>query len=226
MHKNLPTALVAVDVCIFRIIDGVLCVYLAEVKSDSPYKGMNCLPGSLIHIDENAEDTLSRVLTQRTNLVPKEVYFEQLASFSDIQRDKRSRSVAIAYLGLTDSELTLSDDVVSRGRFVSLSKLKNMAFDHKEIIEYAHERLRNKINYSAIVKKLIRGQFTFSELQKAHEIILGKDLDKRNFRKKITSLELIKETKKYKKEGRMRPAMLYTWSSQKVETYDVLGFAK
>lgn len=226
MKKSLPTALVAVDICIFRIIDQELCVYVSKVKSESVYKGMNCLPGSLIHIDENAEDTLQRVLNDRTNLKPSEVYVKQLAAFSDIQRDVRSRSVAIAYYGLMDVDTIHIGDDVDKGHFVPVSTLKHIAFDHKEIIEVAIERLRNKVTYSSVVKKLLHKDFTFSELQNAHEIILGKDLDKRNFRKKINGLDLIKETKRYKKEGRMRPAMLYVWKSQKIERYDVLGFTK
>ncbi len=225
MNKNLPVAVVAADICIFRIINDELCVYLTLVKSEGLYKGMNCLPGALIQINENAEDTILRVLKERTNVVEPDVYVEQLYSFSKIQRDERSRSVSIAYMGLMDMGTDYASVDSSRGKFVPLSKVKNLAFDHKEVIILAHKRIRSKVLYSTIVKKLIREKFTFSLIQKCYEVVLGKALDKRNFRKKITALKLIKETGEQKKEGRMRPAMLYKWATKDVEFYDVLGFA-
>lgn len=225
MNKELPKALVATDICVFRIIEGVLCVYISTVERNELYLGKNCLPGSLIHIDENAEESAERVLTERTNIESKNVYMEQLYSFSDVSRDKRSRSVSIAYLGLMDSEGDYCNQDKEKGGFIPLIHAKNMAFDHKEIIARAYERLKSKVHYSTIIKKLLRGEFTFTELQKLYEIVLGMTLDKRNFRKKIISLNLLKETGVYKKEGRMRPAMLYTWNTNKVEFYDIFGFA-
>jgi 8-oxo-dGTP diphosphatase len=212
MNKKIPVAVVAADIC-------------TEVKSDNLYKGMKCLPGALIAIDENAEDTIVRVLKERTNLLGDDVYVEQLYSFSEIQRDKRSRSVSIAYMGLMDIGADYASTDTPLGKFMPLSKVKNLAFDHKEVITLAHKRLRSKVLYSTIIKKLVREKFTFSLLQQCYEIVLGKALDKRNFRKKITALNLIKETGEQKKEGRMRPAMLYRWSAKDVEFYDVLGFA-
>ena len=222
-NENIPTALVAADVCVFGIVDGNFCVYITKVKNNDHYKGKNCLPGSLVRLDENGEDTVERVLKDRTNLQSKGVYLEQLYSFSDVKRDKRSRSVAIAYMGLVDVGNSYCNTDESKGSFVPLSKVKNLAFDHKEIINCAYDRLRSKMQYSTIVKKLFRGVFTFAELQKVYEIILNKSLDKRNFRKKINSLNLLKETGDYKKEGRMRPAMLYTWETNKVDYYDMFG---
>lgn len=224
MNKNLPSALVAVDVCIFKIIDNALHVYVIDVYSSNElYKGMKCLPGSLIHIDENAEDTLKRVIDERTDMKSKDVYAEQLYTFSDIHRDKRSRAVSVAYMGLMDTGNS-TDQSFEKGGFIPVSKIKQIAFDHKEIILCAKERLTTKLHYSNSIKKLIRHDFTFAELQKAYEVIFGRDLDKRNFRKKILALNFIKETGTYKKEGRMRPAMLYTWTTHKVEAFDIFGF--
>jgi 8-oxo-dGTP diphosphatase len=222
--NSLPSALVAADVCVFRIVNGELCVYVTHVKYNPPYLGMSCLPGSLIYLHENGEDTVKRVLEERTTLSPKDVYVEQLASFSDVKRDKRSRSVAIAYLGLMNIGDSYGDLGPDLGSFVPLKKVKTLAFDHKEIIQTAYERLSGKLLYSTIVKKLIHNDFTFAELQKVYEAVLGRDLDKRNFRKKITALNMIVETNKYKKEGRMRPAMLYKWRTNRVEFHDVFGF--
>lgn len=225
MNKELPKALVATDICVFKIIEGVLCVYLTKVKTNQVYIGKNCLPGSLIAINENAEETVERVLKERTNIESKHLYMEQLYSFSEVERDKRSRSVAIAYLGLMDSGDSYCDEDKEQGGFLPIIQVKNMAFDHKEVITLALDRLKSKVHYSTIIKKLLRGEFTFTELQKVYETVLGITLDKRNFRKKILALDLLKETDVYKKEGRMRPAMLYKWKTSKVEFYDVFGFA-
>lgn len=223
MNKNLPSALVAADICILRIINGELCVYLTAVKNNPLYKNMKCLPGSLIHVDENAENTIQRVFDERTNLLPKKVYIEQLYSFSDINRDKRGRAVAIAYLGLVEQGDDYCTENESRGGFVPLTQAKSLAFDHKEILIYALERLAGKMSYSTIIKKLLTHAFTLTELQQAYELILMKKLDKRNFRKKIINLEVLKETGEMRKEGRMRPAALHTWKKHTIEFFDLFG---
>lgn len=223
MNKELPTALVAADICVLRVINGVLCVYVTKVKRNEVYLGMNCLPGSLIYLTESADDTVKRVIAERTTLSTQDIYTEQLYSFSDIQRDKRSRSVSIAYLGVMDRIDTMPVFDDEKGGFVPIKKVKNLAFDHKEIITLTFERLVSKLQYSTIIKKMIRSDFTFTELQQVYETILGKVIDKRNFRKKINSLDVLKETGKYKKEGRMRPAMLYTWKKGQIEFFDVFG---
>jgi 8-oxo-dGTP diphosphatase len=223
MTKPISTALVAADVCVFRVIDDALCVYITKVKINEPYLGMDCLPGSLIGSKETAEETVQRVLKERTNLASKDVYIEQLYSFSRVDRDKRSRAVAVAYVGLMDTKSDYEDKNKDLGRFVPVHKIKTMAFDHKEIISVGVERIRSRVSYSTIIKKLIRKEFTFAELQKVYEVVLGKEIDKRNFRKKITSLNILRETGKQKKEGRMRPAMLYTWKNNTVEMYDIFN---
>ena len=223
MNKNLPSALVAADVCILRIINSELCVYLMDVKNNPMYDNMKCLPGSLIHINENAEDTIRRVFNERTNLLPNKVYIEQLYSFSDINRDKRGRAVAIAYLGLVEQGDDYCAHDASRGQFVPLTQAKSLAFDHKEILTYALERLASKMSYSTIIKKLLAHNFTLTELQRAYELVLGKKLDKRNFRKKIINLDVLKETGEVRKEGRMRPAALHTWKKHNIEFFDLFG---
>jgi 8-oxo-dGTP diphosphatase len=224
MKETISTALVATDVCVFRVINNELCVYVTRVKINPHYMGMNCLPGALIGMKETAEDAIERVLNERTNLVSKEVYVEQLYSFSSLTRDKRSRAVSVAYLGLMDRKDEYEDKDKEKGMFIPVKHVKNMAFDHKEIIAVALDRLRSRVQYSTIIKKLLRKDFTFAELQKTYEIVLGVDIDKRNFRKKISSLDFLKETGNQKKEGRMRPAMLYTWRTSAVEVYDIFSF--
>jgi 8-oxo-dGTP diphosphatase len=213
-NSDLPVALVAVDICIFKIIDNSLCVYLTTVKNDY-YQGMLCLPGSLISLTETAEETAKRVIETRTTLKQSEVYREQLYSFSDINRDKRSRAVAVAYLGLYSGG--------DNEGFVDIKKIPKLAYDHNEIVKVAKERLVSKLEYTSLIQKLIKDNFTFSELQKAYEIVLGRGIDKRNFRKKINGLDIVKETGVVKKEGRMRPAKEYKFKSDKVQSFKMFG---
>ena len=84
-----------------------------------------------------------------------------------------------------------------------------LAFDHQEILDMAHERLTAKLEYSTIAFQFMPKNFTLSELQHVYEVILRGPIDKRNFRKRILGLELIKETGKERKTGAHRPAKLY-----------------
>lgn len=212
--SQLPTALIAVDLAIFKIIDGQLCVYLMNVENIL-YKGLQCLPGGLIRLDESGEEAVLRVVRQKTNLEETKLYKEQLYTFSRVDRDRRSRVVSSAYLCLYTGEVVFG--------FVPFANIKKLAYDHTEIVTTAVDRLQSKLEYTTIVQKTLKKEFTYSELQKAYEVILGKTLDKRNFRKKIESLGIIKETGHKKKEGRMRPAMLYTFCSHRVENIKIFG---
>lgn len=212
--KNLPTALVAVDICIFKIIDDKLCVYITKVDNDN-YKNMNCIPGGLIYLTDDADQTIKRIIESKTCLEESRVYREQLCSFSRVDRDKRSRVVSIAYLGIYSG---IKDE-----GFVDIRSTGKLAYDHNEILEKAEHRISSKLEYTTIVKKFMKNKFTYSELQKAYEVILGKKIDKRNFRKKIDSLDILKETGTLRKEGRMRPAQEYTFKSEKVQTFKLFG---
>jgi 8-oxo-dGTP diphosphatase len=211
-YSQLPSALVAVDICIFKIIDGELCVYVTNVENDN-YKGKLCLPGALILLNESAEDTFKRVISNKTVLEAGKVYSEQLYTFSDIKRDKRSRVVSVSYLAL------YTGGVVDN--FKPWNKVSTLAYDHNDILLAAVNRLRGRVEYTTIIQKLLSKDFTFSILQKAYEIVLGKEIDKRNFRKKIDSLNIITETGEYLKGGRMRPAMLYRFNTNKVENINI-----
>jgi 8-oxo-dGTP diphosphatase len=210
---SLPVALVAADLCIFKIIKGDLCVYITKSESDA-YEGMPCLPGSLIASGEEASKTLLRVLKDKTTLAIKDIYFEQLSTFSEVKRDKRSRVVAIAYMCLYKGSVTEG--------FVKVSSVRSLAYDHMDIMKTAVERLTSKMGYTTLVSKLIGDTFTYSELQKVYEVILHKTIDKRNFRKKIDSLQIIKDTGKKKQEGKMRPASLYKFTSDDVRIISIL----
>jgi 8-oxo-dGTP diphosphatase len=205
----------AVDTLIFTIRDGKLMVLLIEIGS-GPYKDKWALPGGLVQLNETLDTTAKRVLKQKAGL--RGVYMEQLYTFSGLKRDTRGRIVSVAYFALVDSsDFKLKTmDYYSDIDWVDVNKLPKMAFDHKEIIQYGLERLRAKIEYSNIVYALLPELFTLTQMQNIYEIILGKEIDKRNFRKRILSLGILTETKKVISGAKHRPAKLYKFKKREL----------
>ncbi len=213
-------AIVAVDTVIFRIYKGSLQTLLLELTRE-PYIGAWAVPGGLIVPQENIEQSVVRHLENKTGL--KEVYSEQLATFGDIERDPRGRVVSVAYLALVaeapNGLQTISD--YSDIKWFAVDQLPILAYDHKKIISMALERLRAKVSYTNIAQHLLKKEFTLTELQLVYEIILGRSFDKRNFRKKILSLDIVKETKR-KVTGAFRPATLYVFKHKNIKIIEVL----
>ena len=97
-----------------------------------------------------------------------------------------------------------------------VKKLPELAFDHRRIVDYALERLRNKTNYTTVGFQLLPRRFTLTEMQGSYEVIMGRRLDKRNFRRKMLQLGILKGTREFSANGRQRPARLYTFAEPKV----------
>ncbi len=214
--KKVQNVSVTVDVVIFTIKDNSLKVLLAKRKKE-PFKNSFSIPGGFIDIDKSLYDNAIEILKRDTNI--SKTYLEQLYTFGDTKRDPRGRVISVSYFALIDySKLSLiPSEKYENLNWYSIEECEklNFAFDHKKIIFYAFERIKNKIEYTNIAFQLLPEKFTLSELQKVYEIILGKKLDKRNFRKKIFEINLLEELKEYKKVGRMRPAKLYTFKNKK-----------
>jgi 8-oxo-dGTP diphosphatase len=143
---------------------------------------------------------------------------EQLYTFGDPHRDPRTRVITVAYFALVpygSIQHRAGDDAAETAWF-SVLKLPELAFDHTEILDYALTRLRYKLEYTSVGFELLPDVFTLSELQRAYEIILGESLDKRNFRRKILSAEILEETGKKKKDGEGRPAKLYQYKKDAI----------
>ena len=203
----------AVDTLIFTVRDGKLMTLLIKI-GNGPYKDKWALPGGIVQIDETLDEAASRILKQKAGI--ENVYMEQLYAFSALDRDVRGRVVSVAYFALVNSdEFNLKTmDYYSDIDWKNVDRLPQMAFDHKEIIKYGLNRLRAKIEYSNIVYALLPELFTLTQMQKIYEIILGKAIDKRNFRKKILSLDILKETRKTIHGARHRPAKLYKFKKR------------
>jgi 8-oxo-dGTP diphosphatase len=207
---------VTVDVVIFSLVENDLRVLLIKRKS-APFIDMLAIPGSFIQIDESLTAAAARALADKTGV--KNVYMEQLYTFGDPKRDPRTRVITVTYFALvpyTAVELNLQDAQVGQLAWYSVFALPELAFDHADILEYALTRLRYKLEYTSIGFQLLPDVFTLTELQKAYEIILEEQLDKRNFRRKILSAEILEETGHKKKDGEGRPAKLYRYREDAV----------
>lgn len=201
---------VTVDVVIFSLHNEDLRVLLIQRKYE-PYQGAWAIPGGFVQMGESLEEAARRELMEETAV--SNVYLEQLYTFGKPNRDPRTRVITIAYIALVphDAIQPQAGDDAAEAAWFSMNKLPNLAFDHQEIIDYALTRLRYKLEYTTVGFELLPDQFTLSELQQAYELILGETLDKRNFRSKITSAEILEESGKMKQEGKGRPAKLYQY---------------
>src|SRR5579859_5789085 len=204
---------VTVDVVMMSLRQKDLQVLLVKRRS-WPYEGMWAIPGGFVNMDESLEAAAKRELQEETSV--QDVYLEQLYTFGDPGRDPRTRVITVVYFALLDSErlqVQAASDAADVGWF-SVYELPQLAFDHEQILLYALNRLRGKLDYTTIAFSLLPEQFTLRELQRVYEIILHRKLDKRNFRKKILSTGILEDTGEKKMEGTHRPARLYRFNPE------------
>lgn len=203
-----PHPAVTTDIVIFTIRDGQLKLLLIR-RGGEPFKGKWALPGGFVEIDEDLEEGARRELEEETGV--SGVWLEQLYTFGRPGRDPRERVITVAYYALVPSDrlaIRAATDAEAVGWF-ALDELPPLAFDHAEIVAMARERLVAKLDYSTVAFQFMPAAFTLSELQRVYEIVLGEEIDKRNFRKWVLALKQIEETGEQRREGAHRPAMLY-----------------
>jgi len=207
-------AAIAIDAIVLTIIDGQLHGLVSNVDRPPHYVNVPGFLGGIITAEETAEETCKRILLEKGNL--KRVYLEQLYTFSEVKRDKRNRVISVAYIGLVRPDVAGSYTHPDTA-FVPLKKLKNLAYDHDTMLQSALKRLRGKLEYTTIAQHLLPRHFTLTELQTVYELVLKKEFDKRNFRKKILSLGIIRDTGNVEEGVKHRPAALYEFTSSKIE---------
>lgn len=206
-----------VDAVIFQIQDNHLQVLLIK-RPNAPFKGSWALPGGYNAKGETTQTALHRIVSQKTGVdTGKDLrYVEQLYTFDTVDRDPRGHAVSVTYMGCGQAV-----DIPSshpHAEFKPIGSLPELAYDHASIIDYAHQRLIAKLSYTNAVSAFLPRRFTLSHLQSAYEAVLGHEIDKRNFRKKFLSLDLISETDELWREGAHRPAKLYEFNSRDFET--------
>lgn len=206
---------ITVDVVIFTVRDGALQVLLVR-RAAAPFANRYAIPGGFVHEDESLEAAARRELREETGV--RDVYLEQLYSFGDPGRDPRGRVVTIAYFALiaADHATLEAGTDAAEARWFPVDDLPALAFDHAKILDYAVERLRNKLEYTTAGFQLLPAKFTLGELQAAYEAILGKGIDKRNFRRKIGLLAIVTPLREWRRTGR-KPAQLYRFSARRFE---------
>jgi ADP-ribose pyrophosphatase YjhB (NUDIX family) len=201
--------LVTVDVVLFTIRDRRLHLLLVR-RLAKPFEHRYALPGGFAGEEESLDAAAVRELREETGV--EKVYLEQLYTFGDPKRDPRGRVITVAYYALASGTQVLRAGTdAADARWFPITELPSLAFDHRKIVEYAHQRIRNKLDYTNVGFELLPDKFTLTELQLVHEAILGENLDKRNFRRKIIQKGIVKPTKDWRHTGR-KPAQLYRFS--------------
>lgn len=202
---------VTVDVVILTMRKRHLEVLLIKRKR-WPYEGLWAIPGGFVSPEESLEDAARRELEEETGV--RDVYLEQLYTFGDPHRDPRMRVITVVYYALirADELHVVAGNDAADAAWFPIDALPSLAFDHGEILTYTMQRLRGKLEYTAIGFQLLAPEFTLSELQEVYEAIRGRPLDKRNFRKKVLSTGILEQTSHTRKTGQHRPAALYRFS--------------
>ena len=211
MPKIRTPLFVTVDAVVFTVRDNELKLLLIKRK-EPPFQGTYALPGGFVNEQEELEDAVKRELAEETNV--KDVFLKQFGVYGNVGRDPRGRIITTAYIALisADQQHLMPATDATEARWFSIQDLPKLAFDHAEIIADALKQLRYEIQTTNIAVQILPQKFTLSELQHLYELVLGRQLDKRNFRKRIKELGILKETHETKMEGAHRPAQLYKFS--------------
>lgn len=198
---------VAVLVVIFTVVEERLQVLLIE-RSAAPGEGMWAIPGGALEHGESLEEAAIRKLAEETGVT--DLFLEQLYTFGDLDSSSPDGSVAVAWFALVDqSRVRLARRTAWRPAWFDLEQVPPLAFSNEQVINVARERLINKLQYTNAAYSLLPLRFTMRELQQVYEAILGRKLDKRNFRRRLLATDFIQPTTETRTDGRHRPARLY-----------------
>jgi len=219
--EDLRFAVLATDTVLFAVYEDKLQTLLIDVHTPPHFTDIAGFPGGLIDPTETAEDSARRHLEEKGGMNPDHTHLEQLYTFSGVNRDPRGRVVSVAYLALAPpTKLTVADD--GRSFWKPVADIGKLAYDHNKILDTAVDRLQAKLTYTNITKTLLPEKFTLTQLQDTYEEILGRQLDKRNFRRKIKKKLSLEETGEKKTDGPHRPAMLYRFTNEEIRTIELL----
>jgi 8-oxo-dGTP diphosphatase len=214
------TPRVAVDTVLFTISERALNALVVKIKQ-GPLIGQWAFPGGLVLAGERLEDAARRELFEKTGVA--DLYLEQLYTFGETCRDPTAHTISVAYFALVPPVV----ETPSRGEkyaevgWAPVYALPPLAYDHNAIADYALQRLRAKLSYTNIVYSLLPAEFTLADLQELYEVILHRPLDRRNFRRKILDLGLLKALPKTRR-GAHRPATLYAFTQRSPMNIEVL----
>jgi 8-oxo-dGTP diphosphatase len=218
-----PRPALATDCVIFGFDGGELKLLLIE-REKEPFKNKWSLPGGFVFMEETTEQCAARILLEKTGI--KNVFIEQLYTFSKIDRDPRERIVSVTYYALVNSkqfELIAGRDTI-KAEWFSISDIPKLAFDHRDIVKMALTRLKGKVRYQPIGFELLNEKFTLTQLQQLYEAILETPIDKRNFRKKILAMGLLKALEEKEKNVAHKAARYYSFDNKAYKVFTQTGF--
>jgi 8-oxo-dGTP diphosphatase len=214
----------SVDNVIFGFDEGDLKVLLIK-RGAEPYKGKWALPGDLVYPNEDLDAAAARVLEELTGL--RDVYLEQVKAFGAVNRHPLGRVITVAHYSLIriSKYLVTPASFAQKARWHSIREVTELAFDHDQILKACFHRLKQQVRYRPIGFELLPPKFTLTELQHLYEAILETELDKRNFRKKILSMNLLIDLNETQEGVAHRPAKLYEFDRDLYERLVEEGFS-
>ena len=218
-----PRPALTVDCVVFGMDEGDLKVLLIK-RGLEPYQGKWALPGGFVRMEESLDEAARRELEEESGIRPS--HLEQLYTFGEPGRDPRGRVVTVGYFALvklSDHRVHAATDAREAAWF-SVWDTPKLAFDHAEVLGTALQRLKGKVRYQPIGFELLPPKFTLTQLQRLYEVILERELDKRNFRKKILAMELLEELDEVEQDVSHRAARLYRFDHKKYKQLEKAGF--
>ncbi|MBR9921411.1 MAG: NUDIX hydrolase [Bacteroidetes bacterium] len=213
----------SVDNVIFGFDEGDLKVLLIKRGAD-PFKGMWALPGDLVYPNEDLNTAAVRVLEELTGI--SDVYLEQVRAFGAVNRHPLGRVITIAYFSLININkyVVTAASFAQKAKWHSVSTVKDLAFDHNQILDACYNLLKQRVRTRPIGFELLPHKFTLTALQHLYEAILETELDKRNFRKKILSMNLLIDLNETQEGVAHRPAKLYKFDNDRYDKLVQDGF--
>ncbi len=205
---------------IFTVEQGITKVLLVK-RTNKPFEGDWVLTGGALYNNEDLYDGALREIKEKSGI--EDISITEFKTFGKVDRSPVMRMVAVGFFGVIDSKrvkVLRETKTTSNADWFPIDKIPPLGFDHEEILEAALKELQKKIINSNILKTLYPETVTIPELQKVYEAILNKKFDRRNFRKKILSLDILDDTGLTSPFDGNRPAKLYKFK-KKVENKEV-----
>lgn len=221
-YKYARPALTA-DCVVFGLDNEDLKVLLIQ-RDLEPFAGQWALPGGFVNVGESVETAARRELAEETGL--RGIFLEQLYTFSAPNRDPREHVVSVAHFALVnllEHHVNAATDARNAAWF-EINDIPKLAFDHDRILQTAYERLQGKIRYQPIGFELLPKKFALRQLQQVYEKILDRNLDKRNFRKKILKMGILEELDEIETDVAHRAAQLYKFDKANYDRMVKQGF--
>jgi 8-oxo-dGTP diphosphatase len=216
-------AAVSVDCVIFGYDDNALKILVSDCDMP-PFEHEYSLLGDIVHPDETTDEAAKRVLLNKTGFT--DVFLEQVEVFSEIGRHPLGRVITVAYYSL----IKIDDDHLAHLEkdaylhWIPINDITAMAFDHFTIMHSCLRKMQRQIRTQPIGFNLLPPKFTLLQLQRLYEVVLQIELDKRNFRRKLNTLDILHDLNEIEQSVSHRPAKLFSFDEKVYEKKKVSGF--